>query len=132
VAALSRTNGTTTDLLAAVNNGEANVTVFAPTDAAFEELYAALGVDGIDDIPLTTLTAVLQHHVVASRVFSTDLTNGNVPTLNGNVTVNATNKTITDGSGNVVSLSTNGSLLNVLATNGVIHTIDGVLLPGQD
>lgn len=129
VAALARTSGTDTDLLAAVSNGDANLTVFAPTDAAFQQLYTALDVEGINDIPLATLTAVLQHHVVAARVFSTDLVNGNVATLNGNVTVSATNKTITDGSGNVANLSTNAALLNVLATNGVIHTIDRVLLP---
>ncbi|SKC63969.1 fasciclin domain-containing protein [Ohtaekwangia koreensis] len=129
VAALARTSGTDTDLLAAVSNGDANLTVFAPTDAAFQQLYIGLDVEGINDIPLATLTAVLQHHVVAARVFSTDLTNGSVATLNGNVTVSATNKTVTDGSGNVANLSTNTALLNVLATNGVIHTIDRVLLP---
>lgn len=129
VAALARTSGTATDLLAAVSNEDANLTVFAPTDAAFEALYDALDVDGVDEIPLSTLTAVLQHHVVGARVFSTDLTDGSVGTLNGNVIVSATNKTITDGSGNVANLSTNAALLNVLATNGVIHTIDRVLLP---
>jgi len=132
VAALTRTSGTDTDLLAAVSNGEANLTVFAPTDAAFEQLYDALGVSGINDIPLATLTAVLKHHVVASRVFSTDLKNGSVATLNGNVMVSATNKTITDGSGNVANLSANAALLNVLATNGVIHTINRVLIPDSN
>lgn len=129
VAALARTSGTDTDLLAAVSNSSANLTVFAPTDAAFQSLYDALDVNGVNDIPLETLTAVLQHHVVGARVLSSDLKNGSVTTLNGNVTVNATNKTITDGKGNVANLSTNAALLNVLATNGVIHTIDKVLLP---
>jgi transforming growth factor-beta-induced protein len=129
VAALSRTSGTDTDLLAAVSNAESNLTVFAPTDAAFQQLYTALGVNDVNDIPLETLTAVLKHHVVGARVFSTDLTDGSVATLNGNITVNAANKTITDGKGNVASLSANAGLLNVLATNGVIHTIDRVLLP---
>jgi transforming growth factor-beta-induced protein len=132
VAALARTSGTDTDLLAAVSNGEANLTVFAPTDAAFEQLYQALEVDGINDIPLSTLTAVLQHHVVAARVFSTDLKDGTVSTLNGDVTVNVANKTITDGSGNAATLSNTAALLNVLATNGVIHTIDRVLVPSLD
>jgi transforming growth factor-beta-induced protein len=129
VAALARTSGTDTDLLAAVANAEANLTVFAPTDAAFQALYDDLGVSGVNDIPLSTLTAVLQHHVVAARVFSTDLTNGTVSTLNGDVMISATNKTITDGSGNIANLSTTAALLNVLATNGVIHTIDRVLMP---
>ena len=129
VAALARTSGTGTDLLAAVSNADANLTVFAPTDAAFQALYTALGVANVNEIPIATLTAVLQVHVVGARVFSTDLTNGPVATLNGNVTVNATAKTITDAKGNVANLSANAALLNVLATNGVIHTIDKVLLP---
>lgn len=129
VAALARTSGTETDLLAAASDAGANLTVFAPTDAAFQALYTALEVDGIDDIPLETLTAVLKHHIVGARVFSTDLTNGSVATLNGNVTINATNKTVTDGKGNIANLSANAALLNVLGTNGVIHTIDKVLLP---
>ena len=129
VAALTRTSGTPTDLLDAVSNGSANLTVFAPTDAAFQALYTSLGVTNVNQIPIATLTAVLQVHVVNARVFSTDLANGAVATLNGNVTVNATNKTITDAKGNVANLSTSAALLNVLATNGVIHTIDKVLLP---
>lgn len=129
VAALVRTGGTATDLLAAASDASADLTVFAPTDAAFEALYSALGVEGVDEIDLATLTAVLKHHIVAGRVFSTDLKNGSVPTLNGNITISATNGTIEDGQGNTANLSSNAALLNVLATNGVIHTIDKVLLP---
>jgi len=129
VAALARTSGTGTDLLAAASDATANLTVFAPTDAAFQALYTALGVNGVNDIDLATLTAVLKHHIVAARVFSTDLTNGTASTLNGNITISATNGTIQDGQGNTANLSSNAGLLNVLATNGVIHTIDKVLLP---
>ena len=47
-------------------------TVLAPTDAAFEALYDALGVDGVEDIPVATLEAVLLNHVIAGEpVFST-------------------------------------------------------------
>ena len=129
VAALARTNGTATDLLAAAADANSNLTVFAPTDAAFQSLYGALGVNGVNDIPLETLTAVLKHHIVGARVFSTDLSNGNATTLNGNVTISATNGTVTDGKGNSAKLSSTAALLNVLGTNGVIHTIDKVLLP---
>jgi len=129
VAALARTNNTATDLLAAAADAGSNLTVFAPTDAAFQALYAALGVNGVNDIPLETLTAVLKHHIIGARVFSTDLTNSSVGSLNGNLTISATNGTVTDGKGNAAKLSSTAALLNVLATNGVIHTIDKVLLP---
>jgi transforming growth factor-beta-induced protein len=132
VAALVRTQGQgADDLLAAASSNASMLTVFAPTDAAFEELYDALEVSGVNDIPLETLIAVLKHHIVAGNVFSTDLASGSVETLSGEVTVNlsANPPTITGGSGgeNVANLQL--SLLNIHATNGVIHVIDKVLVP---
>jgi len=130
VAALARTSGENPDLLAALS-GAGSFTVFAPTDDAFQVLLdSEASWNSVDDIPLATLTAVLQHHVIATpRVFSSDLESGAVPTLNGDITIDATAGTITDGSGSVANLSAEGSLLNVLATNGVIHVIDKVLIP---
>ena len=110
---------------------EGPFTLFAPTDAAFEQLYTELGVSGINEIPLSTLVAVLKHHVVSGRKFSADLSSGSVETLNGEVSVDtsANPPTITGQSGadNVASLQL--SLLNIHATNGVIHVIDTVILP---
>jgi len=127
VAALARTSGEATDLLAALS-GAGAFTVFAPTDAAFQELLdSEASWNSVDDIPLATLTAVLQHHVIATpRVFSSDLESGAVSTLNGDITIDATAGTITDGSGSDANLA---SPLDVLATNGVIHVIDKVLIP---
>lgn len=131
VAALSRVPA----LLDAASAPSSNLTVFAPTDAAFNALYTALGVSGINDININTLTAVLKHHIISSpttatgRVFSSDLITGSVPTLNGNIDISATAGTVTSGNGTVAKISTNALLINVLGTNGVIHTIDKVLLP---
>lgn len=131
LAALARTSGQgANDLLNAAGSA-GNLTVFAPTDAAFEELYDALGVSGVDEIPLNTLIAVLKHHVVGARVFSSDLSSGPVATLNGNVAVDvsANPPTITGGSGGENVAGLQPSLLNIHATNGVIHVIDKVLVP---
>lgn len=121
VAALVRTN-----LAGALTGGfDDNLTVFAPTDAAFRNLYAALGVTSVDQIPLETLTSVLQYHVVPARAFSQDLRQGaSLPTLltGKNLTVNLSALKIND-SGLVPAA------LNIHATNGVIHVIDKVLLP---
>lgn len=132
VAALARTQGQgANDLLAAASAPSGNLTVFAPTDAAFEELYAALGVANVNEIPLATLIAVLKHHIVGARVFSSDLSNGAVTTLNGDVTVNvsANPPTVTGSSGAANAASLQTSLLDIHATNGVIHVIDKVLVP---
>ena len=130
VAALARVPA----LLDAASAGSSNLTVFAPTDAAFDALYSSLGVTGAT-IDITLLTKVLQHHIVSSpttatgRVFSSDLVTGNVPTLNGNLSINATALTVTSGNGTMANINTNAALINVLGTNGVIHTINKVLLP---
>ena len=132
VAALARTDGQgANDLLAAATSSSSNLTVFAPTDAAFQELYTALGVSNVNDIPLATLINVLKHHIVSGWVFSPDLSTGSVATLNGNVTVslNANPPTVTGSSAGANVANLQASMLNIHATNGVIHVIDGVLLP---
>lgn len=111
----------------------AKLTVFAPTNAAFTQLLAALNLSKIDDIPVATLLAVLRYHVVSGRAFSSDLSNGNLAMLaGGNTTINLSNgtsggPTIT-GSGNASNKS-NIIATNIVCRNGVVHLIDRVLLP---
>jgi transforming growth factor-beta-induced protein len=110
-----------------------NLTVFAPTDAAFQSLYTALAVTNMNELEAkignAKLAQVLQHHIVGARVFSSDLSNGSVGTLNQNVTVSVTNLTITDAISSSPAAKLVPTLLNVHATNGVIHVIDKVLIP---
>lgn len=105
-------------------NGEGPFTVFAPTDAAFEALFDALGVSGVDEIDVATLTDVLLAHVVSGNVVSGDLSNGTVPTLNSekSLDINVDNGVVIDGEINVV-------LADVQGTNGVVHVIDKVIVP---
>merc|ERR1711966_584298 len=103
--------------------GEGPFTVFAPTNDAFAELdadtVAALTAD-----PSGALTDVLLYHVVPGKVLSSDLEDGaEVETVNG--------ATVT------VSLGDDGAMINdanvvaadVMASNGVVHIIDKVLIP---
>ncbi|MCH7401554.1 fasciclin domain-containing protein [Belliella kenyensis] len=124
VAALVRAN-----LVEAVSGDfDDNLTVFAPTDAAFEALFDALGVNGVDEIDVALLTDVLLYHVVDARAFSQDLRqDATLPTLltGEELTVDLANLQI-NNAGLVPSL------LNVHATNGVIHVIDAVLLPPME
>ena len=127
----NNTPGGDPNLVAALQSG--TLTVFAPTNAAFTQVLNALSLNDINDIPIATLTAVLKYHVVGGRAFSSDLSNGQVTMLaGGNTTVNLTNGT---GGGPTITGSGNGTdrsnivATNIMATNGVVHVIDRVLLP---
>lgn len=116
VSTLSTPNGTS----------PAPFTVFAPTNNAFTDLFAELNVNGISDIPASTLTAALNTHVIAgSNVRSGDLMNGTVSTLGANIVVDASAGTLTDPNNRISTIL----VFDVQAANGVIHAIDRVLLP---
>ncbi|NMM48415.1 fasciclin domain-containing protein [Marinigracilibium pacificum] len=109
---------------------EGNYTVFAPSNAAFDALYSALGASGPADIDDATLTAVLTYHVLGNRVYSSDLTDGAMPeTLQGGTfTVNIdSNVTITDNDPDNTDATVTAT--DIQATNGVIHTINQIILP---
>ncbi|MDB4974557.1 MAG: hypothetical protein JWN48_2898 [Myxococcaceae bacterium] len=102
------------DTLAGAN---ANLTVFAPTDAAF----AALPPGTVDGLSVSALGDLLKYHVVSGQKLSTDLTTGSVPTL-------LTGKSVTVSlAGGVKINDANVVLADVVTTNGVIHAIDKVL-----
>lgn len=105
------------------DNAGDGFTVFAPTDAAFAALAA---------VPSgQALTDVLLYHVVGATVGSGDLSDGQVvATLEpGGATftvgITGSDVTITDGAGNTVNVV----VTDVAASNGLIHVIDGVLIP---
>jgi transforming growth factor-beta-induced protein len=108
--------------LAGTLSGAGPFTVFAPTNAAFEELFAALGVSGIADLTKEQLVPILLYHVVSGNVLSSELSTGNVSTLNGDIAVNLGASVTINGSSMVV-------LTDVQGSNGVVHVIDEVLLP---
>ncbi|KQC29478.1 fasciclin domain-containing protein [Flagellimonas eckloniae] len=111
-------------------------TVFAPTSTAFQALLDSnMDWTTVDDIEEGLLTSVLQHHVANGNTRSGDLTpDGNTvaPTLEGDnitITLPGTGENIadvTDGSGN---MGIGIDAVDVQAINGVIHVLDGVLIP---
>jgi len=107
-------------------SGDGPFTVFAPTDAAFDALIASSDdIDELSDISQESLIQILQYHVASGEVLSTDLSDGqNISTLlsGESLTVGISGGTVTVGNGTVVQA-------DILATNGVIHAVDQVLIP---
>jgi uncharacterized surface protein with fasciclin (FAS1) repeats len=99
-------------------SGNRQLTVFAPTDAAFED--AGITVDNVDEVD--GLGDVLTYHVVPGRRKANSIVNADsVPTLNGaKVDVDGTD--LNGDQADIVDT-------NIEASNGVIHVIDGVLQP---
>ena len=105
-------------------NGNRQFTVFAPTDVAFDALFAKLGVSGVDDIPVATLRAVLLHHVAPGERFSADvLASTRIRMLDKSFTHPAIVNGVPTIDGATIVIP------DVNASNGVIHVIDEVLLP---
>ena len=107
------------------------LTVFAPVDTAFAALPNGT-LDGLlADIP--ALTDVLLYHVIGQRLFAADFGAGIVfPTLQGSTL--STGSTLTSGASTVAQVIYAGGTANVLvadvlASNGLLHTIDTVMIP---
>jgi uncharacterized surface protein with fasciclin (FAS1) repeats len=115
-------------ILELLSNADADLTVFAPTDAAFAAAFEALGVTPEDVLADTkTLTNILKYHVVPASLLAE-----NVIALDGALVGTALYETavaiaVADG---VVKVNEAAVVVpDVLASNGVVHVIDAVLLP---
>lgn len=113
--------------LATTLSGTGPFTVFAPTNAAFAALLAELGVTKEALFADTALlTAVLTYHVVPSRVFKAQVPlNTPITTLQGATFTVGSDLAITDQAGRKANIVAT----DVMASNGVIHVIDKVILP---
>jgi uncharacterized surface protein with fasciclin (FAS1) repeats len=108
-------------------SGKTQLTVFAPTDAAFDELFAFAAANGIaltDELVLD----VLLYHVAPGRWSAgrvVDTAGGEIPTLNGDTL------DVSLAGGSVFIDQAQVIATDVTASNGFIHAIDAVLLPGS-
>jgi uncharacterized surface protein with fasciclin (FAS1) repeats len=100
--------------------GKGPFTVFAPTDAAFAKIPKA----DLDALlkDKAKLTAVLTYHVVPGKVMAKDVKAGDVKTVQGGNLTLATTGGVTVNNAKVVQA-------DIVASNGVIHVIDTVVLP---
>lgn len=113
-----------------------SLTVFAPTNDAFGALppgYLNYLLMPNNTASQSALSQVLLYHVVKGVVYSANVPRGvnKIPTLNGeDISVN---NTATDNSTGQIIINGNAEVTkrDVLASNGVIHVINQVLLPGN-
>jgi uncharacterized surface protein with fasciclin (FAS1) repeats len=98
--------------------------VFAPTNAAFEALPAGLLEKLLLPENKETLVKILTYHVVPSKVMAADVAAGDVTTVEGSTFTISTE-------GGVKVNTSNVTATDVVASNGVIHVIDAVLVPSS-
>ena len=110
-------------------NGEGPFTVFAPTDAAFGDLLAALDITAEELLARDDLGDILLYHVVSGEFPAAAVIDAapitDLPTLNESATLNIA---VVDGNV-VVNESATVTTADVFASNGVVHIIDAVLIP---
>lgn len=100
--------------------GPGPFTVFAPTDEAFAKIPKAT-LDGLL-ADKAALAKVLTYHVVAGKVMAKDVKAGKVKTVQGQELTVSTNMGVMVDQSKVIAT-------DVVASNGVIHAIDTVLMP---
>lgn len=110
--------------------GPGPFTVFAPTDEAFDALPEGT-LDELLADPTGDLAEILKYHVIEGEVMAADvleMDGESVQTVQGaelTVEVEGEQVVLVDNSGNRVNVTAT----DVDASNGVIHVLDGVLLP---
>ena len=105
-------------------SGEGPFTVFAPDDAAINALMTVLDITAEQLLAFDGLVPILQKHVVTATALSTDLSNDQmIETLLGeDVTVTIVGDAVYIDDAQV-------TFADIIADNGVVHVINGVLLP---
>lgn len=111
------------DLVTSLSNA-GPFTVFAPTNAAFDKLPAGT-VDGLlKPEKKEDLQNILQYHVSVSALKAESFTDGQIIGM-----VNGDNLTVNIKDGKIMLNNSATIVASIPASNGIIHVIDGVLLP---
>lgn len=125
-------------LVGTLANPASNLTVLAPTNDAFNTLATRLGFTSatalVDALPASALNSILTYHVLSGRVSAADLASGPAtrPTLYSFGGAPATLAvSATGGVGFTDAVLTRAAVrtADVVATNGLVHVVDKVLVP---
>jgi transforming growth factor-beta-induced protein len=124
---------TRTGLDAVMADPTMNLTVFAPTDAAFMDLLAELNLNSLDEVEaaLTNegLKNVLLYHVLDGKVTSNMVTTGYAASKGMSGTMDPLSIYVNTSNGVMLNDRAKVDMPDVMASNGVIHVIDKVILP---
>jgi len=137
ISAIASRNPNLTTLVAALDRADlvqtldqnGPFTVFAPTNAAFNDFLADNGFTSLNDIPVDVLKEVLLNHVVNGTNLSTSLSTGYVKTL-GKGSASSSNTLsmfINTASGVRLNGVSSVTTADIVASNGVIHVVDAVI-----
>lgn len=147
LADVAKANGSFTALLAAsdkaglsatLGSANANLTVFAPTDAAFTTLSTQLGFASptamVTALSADALKSILSYHIVSGTKSAADLKAGGATlttlyTFDNKATTLALNTSSGVAITDAVLATAKVSSADVAASNGVIHAVDKVLVP---
>jgi len=99
-------------------------TVFAPTDEAFAKLPKGTVEDLLKPENKAKLTAILTYHVVSGKVMAAD-----VAKMTSAKTVQGSSAKVSTMGGGVMIDASHVTKADIVASNGVIHVIDTVLMP---
>ncbi len=136
----------TANLVGALDNADASLTAFAPTDAAFVGLANTLGYDGSDEEgawgylvealtligggdPIPLLTTILTYHVAPESLDSTAVLGASEITTLAGASFGIDGTSLVDADPDVAN--PNIIATDIAAANGTVHVIDGVLLPAD-
>ncbi len=111
------------DLVTSLSNA-GPFTVFAPTNAAFDKLPAGTVEGLMKDDKKEDLQNILQYHVTLSAMKAESFKDGQVLGM-----VNGDNATVNIKDGKIMLNNSAVIVASIPASNGIIHVIDGVLLP---
>lgn len=117
---------TEADLVATLQ-GDGPFTVFAPTNAAFEQALSDLGLTAEELLARPDLADILTYHVVPGKVLAADAIAADGTEV---ATVNGDTIEISVVDGKVMIDGATVTSADLVAGNGVVHVIDSVILPG--
>lgn len=108
-------------------SGTGPFTVFAPTNAAFDNFLSANGFAELSDVPVALLRNVLLNHVVSGKVLSTDLSTGYVESSATGSGDNPMNMYVSTSGGITINGVSSVTSADIDASNGVVHLVDAVI-----